>query len=80
MEKNREEKERKRRTKRSRVMRTWEGHAVTYGSLLGVTGKWCACGWSVVRLDYDGELGLLHGLYITMDAELEVNAPSRGLS
>ena len=45
----------------------------TNGSLLGVTGKWCACGWSVVHLNHDGELG--PG---TIDAELEVQrVPSR---
>ena len=37
-------------------------------------GKWRACGWSVVQLDYDGELGLLHGVYASTDAELEVQA------
>ena len=25
-------------------------HVTTDGSLLGVPGKWCACGWSVVQL------------------------------
>ena len=35
----------------------FQGHVATDGSLIGVTGKWSACGWSVVQLDYDGELG-----------------------
>ena len=50
----------------------FKGHAATDGSLLDTAGKWEACGWSVVRLDYDGELELLHGMYVSMEAELEV--------
>ena len=34
--------------------------------------KWRACGWAVVQLDYDEEMGLLHGMYGSMEAELEV--------
>ena len=34
----------------------FEGHAAAGGSLLGMAGKWRACGWSVVQLDKDGEL------------------------
>ena len=37
-----------------------------------VTGKWGACGWSVVQSDQDGELGPVHAVYGTRDAELEV--------
>ena len=37
------------------------GHVATEGSLLGREGKWRACGWAVVQLDYVEE-----------DAELEV--------
>ena len=33
------------------------GHVATDGSLLGTAGKWGACGWAVVQLDYDEELG-----------------------
>ena len=40
--------------------------------MLPRTDHWGACGWSVVQLDYDGELGPLHGLYGTVDAVLEV--------
>ena len=36
----------------------FKGHVATDGSLLGTAGKWEACGWSVVQLDYD-ELGAL---------------------
>ena len=25
--------------------------------LLGTAGKWCACRWAVVQLDYDEEMG-----------------------
>ena len=34
--------------------------------------KWGACGWSVVQSDYDEELGPLHGMYGSMEAEFEV--------
>ena len=30
-----------------------------------------ACGWSVVQLDHDEEIEPMHGMYGTMDAELE---------
>ena len=35
----------------------FRGHVATDGSLLGKTGKWIACGWAVVQLDYDEETG-----------------------
>ena len=35
-------------------------------------GKWGACGWSVVHLDYDEEVGLLHGMYGSMEAGFEI--------
>ena len=35
----------------------FKGHVATDGSLLSTAGKWRACGWSVVQLDYDEELG-----------------------
>ena len=41
----------------------FKGHVGTDGSLLGVAGKWRACGWSMVQLDYDEELVLLQGIY-----------------
>ena len=46
-------------------------HVATDGSLLGAAGKWRACGWAVVQLDYDEE-GPLHGMYGSMEAEYEV--------
>ena len=49
----------------------FKGHVATNGSLLGRAGKWGACGWAVVQLDFDEELGLLHGMYGLMEAELE---------
>ena len=49
-----------------------KGHAATNGPLLGRAGKWGACGWAVVQLDYDEEMGLLHGMYGSMEAEFEV--------
>ena len=33
------------------------GNVAADGSLLGKTGKWGACGWAVVQLDYDEEMG-----------------------
>ena len=50
----------------------FKGHVATDGSLLGTAGKRGACGWSVVQLDFDEELGPLHGMYGSMDAELEI--------
>ena len=40
----------------------FRGHVSTDGSLQGNTGKWRACGWAVVQLDHDGEMGSLHGM------------------
>ena len=48
------------------------GHVATEGSLLGSAGKWGACGWAAVQLDYDEELAHLHGMYGLTEAELEV--------
>ena len=31
-----------------------------------------ACGWALVQLDYDEEMGPLHGMYGSMEAEFEV--------
>ena len=50
----------------------FKGHVATDGSLLGIAGKWGACGLSAVQLDYDEELGPLHGMYASMEEELEV--------
>ena len=41
-----------------------KGHVATDGSLLGTAGKWGACGWSVVQLDFDEELAPVHGMYV----------------
>ena len=50
----------------------FKDHVATDGSLLSTSGKWEACGWSVVQLDYDEELRLLRGMYGSMEAEFEV--------
>ena len=50
----------------------FKGHVATDGSLLGTAGKWRACVWSVVQLDYDEELGPLHGMYGSVNAEFQV--------
>ena len=44
----------------------------TDGSSVGKTGKRRACGWAVVQLDYDEEMAPLHGMYGSVEAELEV--------
>ena len=31
-----------------------------------------ACGWSLVQLDHDEEIGPMHGMYGTLEAELVV--------
>ena len=52
-----------------------KGHVATDGSLLGTTGNWGACGWSVVQLDYDEEWGAL-----AWDVRLDgrrISAPAR---
>ena len=50
----------------------FKGHVATDGSLLGTAGKWEACGWTVLQLDFDEELLPLHGMYGSMEAEFEV--------
>ena len=42
------------------------------GSLLVSAEKWGACGWAEVQLDYDEEMGPLHGMYGSMEAEYAV--------
>ena len=39
----------------------FKGHVAADGSLLGNSGRWGACGWAVVQLDHDEELGSLRG-------------------
>ena len=41
----------------------FEGHVAADGSLLEKPGKWEACCWAVVQLDYDEEMGPLHWMY-----------------
>ena len=50
----------------------FKGHVATDGSLLGKAGQWRASGWAVVQLDYDEEMGPLHGMCGSMEAEYEV--------
>ena len=47
-------------------------HVVTDGSLLGVSGRWRARGWSAVQLDHDVEMGPTRGVHGTLDAEIQV--------
>ena len=53
----------------------FKSHVATDGSLLGKTGKWGACGW--VQLDYDEEMGSLYGMYVSMEAELEIQRTTK---
>ena len=45
------------------VAEGFKGYVATDGSLLGTAGKWRACCLSMVQLDYDQDLVLLHGMY-----------------
>ena len=47
----------------SMPMEGFRDHVATDGSLLGKAGKWRACGWAVVHLDYDEEMEPLLGMY-----------------
>ena len=50
----------------------FRGHVATDGSLFGaISGKWSACGWAVVQLDYNEEMGPLYGTYGSMEEEYE---------
>ena len=50
----------------------FKGHVATDGSLLVNAGKWGACGSAVVQLDKNVEMGPLHGMYGSIEAEFEV--------
>ena len=50
----------------------FKDHVATDGSLLRRAGKWRACGWTVVQLDYDEEMGPSHGMDGSMQVEFEV--------
>ena len=56
----------------------FKGHVATDGSLPGKVGKWGACGWAVVQLDYDEELGLSTGCTARWRQNMKSSAPSRG--
>ena len=47
----------------------FKGHVATDGSLLGNAGKWRACGWAVLQLDCDEEIGPLRGMYGSMEVQ-----------
>ena len=55
----------------------FRSHAATDGSLSGKTGKWGACGWAGVQLDYDKEMGPLQGMYGSMEADNEVQRTTK---
>ena len=52
----------------------------TDGSLFGVSGRWGASVWSVVQPDHDEDMGPMHGMYGTLDPDLELQRTSRGPS
>ena len=61
----------------------FRNHVATDGSLLGFSGMWTACGWSVMCLHHDEEMGPMHGMYGTLGPKLEVQTcspPSKELS
>ena len=58
----------------------FRNHAATDGCLLGVSGKRSACGWSAVQPDHDEEMEPEHGMYVTLDAESEVQRTIKRLS
>ena len=55
----------------------FRNHVATDGSVLGVSDRWGASVWSVVQLDHDEDLGSMHGMYGTLDPDLEVQRTSR---
>ena len=55
----------------------FKGHVATEGSLLSIAGKWRACGWAVVQLDHDEDMGSPHGMYGSMEAEFEVQRTTK---
>ena len=57
----------------------FQNHVTTDGSLLGVSGKWGACGWSVVQLDHDEEMGPM-GCTERWMQSLRCSVPSKELS
>ena len=56
----------------------FQGHVAIDGSLLGTAGKWWACGWVVVQLDYDEEMEPLHGMYGSMEGRIRGSAHQEG--
>ena len=50
----------------------FRNHVAADGSPLGVSSRWGACGWSVVQVEHDEELRPMHGMYGTLDADVEV--------
>ena len=51
----------------------FKDHVATDGTLLGKEPEsGGACGWAVEQLDYDEEMGSLHGMYGSVRAEFEV--------
>ena len=50
-------------------------------SLLGKSGKWGACGWAVVQLDYDEEMGaIVWDVWFNGGRTWDSGAPPRGQS
>ena len=55
----------------------FRNHVAADGSLFGVSGKWSACVCSVVQLGCDEEMEPMHGMYGTLDSELEVQRTTK---
>ena len=54
------------------------GHVATDGSLLGSAGKWGACHWAVVQLDYDEEMAFACVCMDQWKQHLRSSEPTRG--
>lgn len=65
------------RTGRGLVSEGFRDHVATDGSFMSVLGKWRACGWSDVQLDYDGELAPRRGVYGSMEVKGRVQRPTK---
>ena len=58
----------------------FNGHVATDGSLVVNGGKWEACGWAVVQMDYDDEeMEPPHGMHGSMDAEFSAHLQEGGV-
>ena len=55
----------------------FRNHVATDGCLLGVVGRWSACGWSLVQVDHGEVTGPMDVMYGTLNAELDVQRTTK---